>query len=110
MVWPAGLLASLYAKDFRWPRCALRRIARIWPLWLAFLVFSVCESALLQTGAWHGLPTYTAGPRISPLAAFLLTAFFVGGWINGNLWIVVPGGWSIYCEMAHYTSSRGCAV
>jgi peptidoglycan/LPS O-acetylase OafA/YrhL len=98
------LLASLYDHDFNWGRFGLRRFARIWPLWVAFLLISIGESWILHAGAWHGLRGYHLGPPVSPVAAFVLTVIFVGGWVNGNLWVLVPGGWSIYCEVAHYTA------
>jgi peptidoglycan/LPS O-acetylase OafA/YrhL len=98
------LLASLYDHDFNWRRFGLRRFGRIWPLWVAFLFVSIGESWILHAGAWHGLRSYHLGPTVSPVVAFVLTVVFVGGWVNGNLWVLVPGGWSIYCEVAHYTA------
>lgn len=103
------LLMLLYGRDttrkLSFSKYFLRRVARIWPLWMIFLVYSIIVDHFLDKGNWH----YS---RITPIGGselvhstpviILLTATFTL-FISQSLWInVMPGGWSILAEVGHY--------
>ncbi|GGH25141.1 hypothetical protein GCM10007036_32060 [Alsobacter metallidurans] len=74
---------------------ALRRLARIGPgYWIA----------LLGYGALAGFgPTLRAPDGLSPMD-LLIGALFGSVWQGGAALAVVPGGWSISCEVAFYVA------
>jgi exopolysaccharide production protein ExoZ len=80
----------------------LRRITRIYPLWIFFLFLNVTLKIILEK---FGYKTYlsnfehtNAGVIYSLILGATFTLF-----ISSRLWNdVVPGGWSIQSEVAHY--------
>jgi peptidoglycan/LPS O-acetylase OafA/YrhL len=87
-----------------------RRIARLWPLWLLFLMLGVFEYKLLgASDPPFGSLGRLAGPGAAifhsgwpwPLALVASATFL--GWLSPILWNgAVLGGWSIQAEMGHY--------
>jgi peptidoglycan/LPS O-acetylase OafA/YrhL len=74
-------------------RYALRRVARIGPaFWLAALFYALFAGLGPHMWAPHG---------IAP-ADMVLGAAFASAWQGGAAMAVVPGGWSISCEVAFY--------
>ena len=83
-------------------------MARIYPLWILFLVLEMIISKLFGNtyyGSWQFLTTqneqvhtlYTNSTVIVLLALTFLP------WISNHIWnVVIPGGWSIQVEVAHY--------
>lgn len=72
---------------------ARRRIARVGPgYWLLGLVY------MLFTGS-VSRPTAPGGISLLDVA---IAAIFGGAWVGGASLAVVPGGWSISCEMSFY--------
>ncbi len=65
-----------------------RRWARVWPLWVVFLVISYLVFGVPDSG-------------LSPVVGFLLGAFFLG-WLNPALVFIPTGGLTIQQEMGHY--------
>ena len=80
----------------------LRRITRIYPLWILFLFLNVALAVVLEKS---GHETYlsnfenvNAGISYSLILGATFMLFF-----SSHLWnAVVPGGWSIQSEVAHY--------
>jgi len=81
-----------------------RRFARIYPLWVGFLVFSFLVPALgLQTGISELLAGQPLGNWVRGAAVIVLAATTFTLWVSPELWNrVVPGGWSIQAEVGHY--------
>jgi peptidoglycan/LPS O-acetylase OafA/YrhL len=74
---------------------ALRRMARIGPgYWLAGLGYAVA----LGLGPRYGAPN---GMDVGDVA---MAAVFGSAWRDGAAFAVVPGGWSISCEVAFYVA------
>jgi peptidoglycan/LPS O-acetylase OafA/YrhL len=105
------LLSSIYERDTSrtlrsygyWPK----RIARIYPLWVLFLIIAILWDLVPWNGhvfGWDlrwfaqvhpGIPGY--------LVAVVMMLTFTP-WMSGTLWNnVIPGGWSIQAEIASYT-------
>ena len=101
------LLASIYGlsgKKLGKPYL-VRRIARIYPLWIIFLVINIVLSLLTKTGGFHSALS-TLEPdfgTIHSFAAIILLTLSFTLFISGGLWnTVIAGGWSIQAEVAHY--------
>ena len=80
----------------------LRRITRIYPLWIFFLIVNVALAVFLQRTGHEtylsNLDNTNAGVFYSLILGATFTLF-----ISSNFWNdVVPGGWSIQSEVAHY--------
>jgi peptidoglycan/LPS O-acetylase OafA/YrhL len=74
---------------------ALRRVARIGPAyWLA----AICYAAALGLGPRYGAPD---GMDVHDVA---IAAMFGSAWLDSAAGAVVPGGWSISCEVAFYVA------
>jgi exopolysaccharide production protein ExoZ len=72
---------------------ALRRIARVGPgYWVAGLAYTVIAGSAARQWAPDGL---------SPVD-FVVAAVFGSAWDGGPSLAVVPGGWSVACEVAFY--------
>jgi peptidoglycan/LPS O-acetylase OafA/YrhL len=100
------LIESLYGKEknFNSRSYFLRRIARIYPLWFLFCVFQLPLFFILNLGgipiAKSLLPQSTIFQDVSVI--FLLSILFLL-FLNPALWnSIIPGGWSIQSELAHY--------
>jgi peptidoglycan/LPS O-acetylase OafA/YrhL len=101
------LLASIYGlsgnkvgKDY-W----VRRIARIYPLWIIFLVINIVRSVLTKTGGiYYALNTQESNfYAIHSYGAIIFLTLTFTLFISGGLWnSVIAGGWSIQAEVAHY--------
>jgi len=83
----------------------VRRIARIYPLWVIFLVINITLSLLTETGGFHSALT-AQETNLNVIYSFIgiivLTLSFTL-FISGSLWnTVIAGGWSIQAEVAHY--------
>lgn len=83
----------------------VRRIARIYPLWVIFLVINIIRSLLTETGGVHSALN-TQGSNLNAIHSFTGIIFLTLSFalfISGSLWnTVIPGGWSIQAEVAHY--------
>lgn len=82
----------------------VRRIARIYPLWIIFLIFYILEAHFLRSGGYYQAVhsnfdlLIVQQPFVITLLALTFTLF-----ISSNLWnTVIPGGWSIQSEIGHY--------
>jgi peptidoglycan/LPS O-acetylase OafA/YrhL len=102
------LLASIYKFDANpisknyW----LKRLARIYPLWVLFLVIGIVRFSLGSGGTFQKaidqqeISTYPV--FYSPLAVTAFTLSFML-WLVPGLWnTAIPGGWSIQAEVFHY--------
>ena len=101
------LLYSLYSdrENFDLAKYAKRRVGRIYPLWILFLLIILTKSYFLAERDSSGLIFSNAGEGFFSHKLFvvvLLTATFML-WISESLWNgVIPGGWSIQAEVGHY--------
>lgn len=102
------LLVSIYGADSStklgksyW----IRRAARIYPLWILFLLADIFTSSFGRGLNWTTARRVSPGQSHilhSPTVIIILTLTFTL-WISASLWnTVIPGGWSIQCEVAHY--------
>lgn len=72
---------------------AARRLARIGPaFWLAATGYGIIAGFGPRTWAPDGITTGT----------FLAGVAFLSSWLSGPSLAVVPGGWSVSCEIAFY--------
>ena len=81
-----------------------RRILRILPLWIMFVLIQLIRSKFLRGWAGNDLLNYKSPITFIPnyIFIFLLSIFFLL-WISGSLWnSTVSGGWSIQSEIYHY--------
>lgn len=86
------LLAALYSRQLQPRTYAIRRLARIWPLWLAFSGLALGQHLLWEYGPWHD--AVTDSDR-SGWWVLLLTVTMLS-WTAESVWNTsVPGGWSI---------------
>jgi peptidoglycan/LPS O-acetylase OafA/YrhL len=99
------LLASIYGldgnnlgKDY-----LFRRISRIYPLWVLFLCLNLLT---WQINGNAKVISEFAGSRLDNSAALIvitIMALTFTLFLSGALWnVVIPGGWSIQAEVAHY--------
>lgn len=83
----------------------VKRVARIYPLWIFFLLINVMRSLLTKTGGFHSALS-TQESNFDSIHSFGAIIFFTLSFtlfISGGLWnTVIPGGWSIQAEVAHY--------
>ena len=83
----------------------VRRVARIYPLWIFFLVINIMRSLLTKTGGFHSALS-TQESSSDAIHSFVAVIFFTLSFtlfISGGLWnTVIAGGWSIQAEVAHY--------
>lgn len=98
--WLSGwLLVSIYGlKGNRLGKIyGIRRIARIYPLWILFLIVGVIRSFMTNSGGFYRAQFFYDDAWIILLSlTFLL-------FTSSALWnTVIPGGWSIQAEVAHY--------
>lgn len=78
-----------------WAAYAMRRIARVGPgYWLAGLLYTLAVGANIRYGAPSGISGSDFG----------IAALFGSAWQGGPSTAVVPGGWSVSCEMAFYVA------
>jgi peptidoglycan/LPS O-acetylase OafA/YrhL len=82
-----------------------RRIGRIYPLWILFLAVAFIRWAYYEA-AGRGSPLNVSDGQSSfvhsPLGVVILSLTFTL-FLSASLWNnVIPGGWSIQSEMAHY--------
>lgn len=100
------LLISIYGrgkklgKDY-W----VRRIGRIYPLWILFLFIGFLKWEFTTSGQLNSPITPSEGQSNflhSPAGVVVLTLSFTL-FLSASLWNgVIPGGWSIQAEVAHY--------
>ena len=99
------LMYMLYGKstNFSIKIFARRRFARIYPLWALFVVIGSLMN-FAQLSPFYG--TITNSDRFSDITSFALTLLLgltFTLWTFGPFWnSVVPGGWSIQCEVYNY--------
>jgi len=101
------LLASIYGfdKKVQISRYFVRRIARIYPLWIIFLIVQIFRFYLGYDGGWADAQKFNQD-QVSylhhPLVIFFLSVTFLL-WVSASLWnTVIPGGWSLQAEIGHY--------
>ena len=100
------LLASIYGLDGNNLDKAylFRRIGRIYPLWVLFLCLNLLT---WQINGNAKVISEFAGSRLdnsSALIVITIMALTFTLFLSGSLWnVVIPGGWSIQAEVAHYT-------
>ena len=82
-----------------------RRMARIYPLWILFLLISFLRWKYTKSGQLQSPLMSIDGEYNflhSPAGVLLLTLSFTL-FVSASLWnSVIPGGWSIQVEVAHY--------
>jgi peptidoglycan/LPS O-acetylase OafA/YrhL len=83
----------------------VKRVARIYPLWIVFLLVSIIRYSITETGGFHSaLTTFEVSSSLideSLMIIFFTLTFTL--FLFGPLWnTVIPGGWSIQAEIAHY--------
>jgi len=84
----------------------LRRIARIYPLWVAFLFAYIALSLISSSGPVKYAVDLLNQQGFSNFSSYFITCvaflFFVP-WLTPTIFnSAVPGGWSIICEVYHY--------
>jgi exopolysaccharide production protein ExoZ len=97
------LLASVYhvSGDRLGVSYFYRRLARIFPLWTFFLFLQVIRYLL----NFNGTISYLLPQQVDNFDLFLIVASTLTFtlWFSANLWnSVIPGGWTIQVEVAHY--------
>jgi peptidoglycan/LPS O-acetylase OafA/YrhL len=101
------LLNSIYkVRKQRLPRSYfIRRAARIYPLWVIFLLVHIIWFVITDEGGFNLAlnPEWPVADSLhQPIVVVLLTLSF-GLFISASLWnTVMPGGWSIQAEVGHY--------
>ena len=82
-----------------------RRMARIYPLWILFLLIAFLRWEYTNSGQLHSPIKSIDGESNflhSPAGVIVLTLSFTL-FVSASLWNgVIPGGWSIQAEVAHY--------
>jgi|688.fasta_scaffold17488_11 peptidoglycan/LPS O-acetylase OafA/YrhL len=82
-----------------------RRLARIYPLWILFLLIAFLRWEYTNSGQLHSPIKSIDGESNflhSPAGVIVLSLSFTL-FISASLWNgVIPGGWSIQAEVAHY--------
>ena len=77
------------------------------PLWILFIALGILEAKLIGKGPWLDARTVPEGGNSfvhSPLVIWILSLTFTL-WLVDSLWnTVMPGGWSIQAEVAHYAA------
>ena len=101
------LLYSIYMTEspFILARYFKRRMGRIYPLWLIFLVLAISRRFFWESGNFFTL----SSPQKSEfnyidhnIVIFAMGALFLF-WVSESLWnAIIPGGWSIQAEVGHY--------
>lgn len=82
----------------------IKRIARIYPLWVTFLLLSLIRWQITNSGKINSPISSVNGNELlhSTAGVVLLTLTFTL-FISNSLWNgVIYGGWSIQAEVAHY--------
>ena len=82
----------------------VRRLARIYPLWVIFLIF---QFILFMTMNLGGIPiaknSIGDGKILENSMMILILTLTFALWISPNLWnTIIPGGWSIQAEVLNY--------
>lgn len=103
------LLVAIYGinsnKEFKLGKYWNRRLARIMPLWVLFIALGILEARIIGKGPWLEARTVPEGGNAlvhTPLFIWILSLTFTL-WLVDSLWnTVMPGGWSIQAEIAHY--------
>lgn len=103
------LLVSIYGinkhQEFYLGTYWKRRLARIMPLWILFIALGILEARIIGKGPWLGARNVPEGGNSlihTPLFIWILSLTFTL-WLVDSLWnTVMPGGWSIQAEIAHY--------
>jgi peptidoglycan/LPS O-acetylase OafA/YrhL len=95
-----GLTGARLGKQF-W----VRRTARVYPLWLLFIIVNIARAELTNSGGINNAlaaNVIKTGFPYNYLGIILLSLTFTL-FISASLWnTVIPGGWSIQVEVAHY--------
>jgi len=103
------LMVSIYGvskeQTFELGKYWKKRLARIMPLWVLFIALGILQVRLIGNGPWLDARTVPEGGNSfvhTPLVIWILSLTFTL-WIVDSLWnTVMPGGWSIQAEVAHY--------
>ncbi|CAN2170671.1 COG1835 Predicted acyltransferases [Candidatus Nanopelagicaceae bacterium] len=96
------LLINLYFEKFSLSKYVKARMGRIYPLWAAFLLIAILQHYLFGLGPWHGVVIPPVSGLYQEWQIIVLTLTFTL-WVSYALWdVVIPGGWSIQSEVAHY--------
>jgi peptidoglycan/LPS O-acetylase OafA/YrhL len=103
------LLVSIYGinknQKFELGSYWKRRLARIMPLWILFIALGILEAKIIGKGPWLDARTSPEDGNSlvhTPLFIWILSLTFTL-WLVDSLWnTVMPGGWSIQAEIAHY--------
>lgn len=101
------LLASIYGfkKSKIGKSYFLRRLARIYPLWVVFLFLSIVQFEFTNSGGWSAGRTNVVGESAflhSNWGIILVTLTFTL-WLSSSLPNqIIPGSWSINAEIFHY--------
>ena len=83
----------------------LKRLVRIYPLWILFLVLQIVKMEAGFTSGWVGWSNSSNSTSwwLDSLPVITLLALTFCLWFSGSLWnSVIPGGWSIQSEVFNY--------
>lgn len=100
------LLISIYGRGKKLGKdYYARRIGRIYPLWILFLFIGFLKWEFTTSGQLNSPITPSQGQSNilhNPAGVVVLTLSFTL-FLSASLWnSVIPGGWSIQAEVAHY--------
>jgi peptidoglycan/LPS O-acetylase OafA/YrhL len=82
----------------------IRRIARVYPLWVLFLIITIVRSQTTNSGGFYRAVQASKEQKtiFDEFTLILLSLTFLL-FTSSALWnTVIPGGWSIQAEVAHY--------
>jgi peptidoglycan/LPS O-acetylase OafA/YrhL len=83
-----------------------RRMARIIPLWVIFLIIEIARHYFFRNGPIHVLLVSKEIPHnsfFSQTSVIIISTLTFTLWFSGVLWnSVILGGWSIQAEVGHY--------
>ena len=82
-----------------------RRMGRIYPLWIIFLLIAYVRWEFTTSGQLNSLfkPTEGLSDFLHSTAGVVILTLSFTLFISASLWnSVIPGGWSIQSEVAHY--------
>ena len=87
---------SVSVKSFKISKYWIRRILRIFPLWIIFWLIALLEFRIFNFGPWISDES-KSGIFLASLMSITFTLY-----LSSKYWGLVPGGWSIQTEVFQY--------
>jgi peptidoglycan/LPS O-acetylase OafA/YrhL len=79
-----------------------RRLARIYPLWLIFLIIAFLKGSIFKVGGFYTAVQSDEKFYSNPMVIIFLGFFFMF-WVSPILYnFIIPGAWSIQAEVFNY--------